>query len=228
MKKYIHLLFLLCLTGNALGQNQENSKAENLQLIEWSKRCIQQFFNVISSDTLIYEPKEWILIVQDALYPIKVEQKPDTLRGCIKLLDNREVFDQYQEISEDPNAFIAISLAYDIISKRTDIKVVQSETTFILDKKGIVLEFYNYVRPIAIRQMITMQTLNIKKNQVHKVLGQDTTNSKWHFQADIQNWVLQRNNKILFQWTPLELVYFNQKYIKKSESKSLIRIKDDY
>ena len=126
------------------------------------KSCIKEFFNAASlSDTLIYEPIEWILIVQDARYPIELkleEQKKDTLRGCVKLLDNRGVFDQYFEISEDPDAFVAVSLVCDMKSKRTGLKVESSEITFVLDDKGRVLEVKDYVRPVAIRQMITMQS----------------------------------------------------------------------
>ena len=95
MRKYIFLFLLLCFTTNVLGQNTESSQTEQHQLVEWSKNCIKEFFNAVSlSDTLIHEPIEWILIVQDARYPIKLkmeEQKTDTLRGCIKLLDSRSI-----------------------------------------------------------------------------------------------------------------------------------------
>lgn len=230
-KKCIYLYIFLCLAGDIYGQTQENSKTENSQLIEWSKKCIQEFFYTTSeSDTILYEPQEWILIVQNALYSLdlKMEEKQETLRGCIRLLDNRGEFDQYQEISEDPDAFIAVSLDYAITSKRTGIKLRQYETTFILDNKGKVIELYDYIRPIAIRQMTTKQTLDIMKDQVCDALGQDTTNSEWIFRSDIQNWVLQKENKILIQMTPLELIYFNQKYMKKPQNKSLIKTNKYY
>lgn len=220
MKKYIYLFLFLCFATNVLGQNAENSQTEQHQLVEWSKSCIKEFFNAASlSDTLIYEPIEWILIVQDARYPIELkleEQKKETLRGCVKLLDNRGVFDQYFEISEDPDAFVAVSLVCDMKSKRTGLKVESSEITFVLDDKGRVLEVKDYVRPVAIRQMITMQVLNMTKQQLAEDLGKDILKLEWKFQSDTQNWILERNGKIIYQWTPLELIYFAQKFMRKN------------
>lgn len=144
------------------------------------------------------------------------EQKKDTLRGCVKLLDNRGVFDQYFEISEDPDAFVAVSLVCDMKSKRTGLKVESSEITFVLDDKGRVLEVKDYVRPVAIRQMITMQVLNMTKQQLAEDLGKDILKLEWKFQSDTQNWILERNGKIIYQWTPLELIYFAQKFMRKN------------
>ena len=193
MRKYIFLFLLLCFTTNVLGQNTESSQTEQHQLVEWSKNCIKEFFNAVSlSDTLIHEPIEWILIVQDARYPIKLkmeEQKTDTLRGCIKLLDSRGVFDQYFEISEAPDAFIAVSLVHNIKSKRTGLKVESGEITFVLDNKGKVLEIKDYVRPMAIRQMTTMLVLDKTKQLLAENLGKDILKLEWKFQSDTQNWV---------------------------------------
>lgn len=219
MKKYIYLFLFLCFATSVLGQNAESAQMEKYQLVEWSKSCIKEFFNAVSlSDTLIHEPVEWILIVQDALYPIGLkvgEQKKDTLRGCIKLLDNRGVFDQYFEISEDPDAFVAVSLVCNMKSKRTGLKVGSTEITFILDDEGRILEVKDYVRPVAIRQMLTMHTLALTKRKLAE-FGEDTLKSEWKYQSDIQNWILERNGKIIFQWMPLDLAYFAQKFMKKN------------
>ena len=219
MRKYIFLFLLLCFTTNVLGQNTESSQTEQHQLVEWSKNRIKEFFNAVSlSDTLIHEPIEWILIVQDARYPIKLkmeEQKTDTLRGCIKLLDSRGVFDQYFEISEAPDAFIAVSLVHNIKSKRTGLKVESGEITFVLDNKGKVLEIKDYVRPMAIRQMTTMLVLDKTKQLLAENLGKDILKLEWKFQSDTQNWVLENDNKIIYRLTPLEIIYFAQKFMRK-------------
>ncbi|NDO59696.1 hypothetical protein [Bacteroides caecimuris] len=219
MRKYIFLFLLLCFTINVLGQNIESSQTEQHQLVEWSKNCIKEFFNAISlSDTLVHEPIEWILIVQDARYPIKLkmkEEKADTLRGCIKLLDNRGVFDQYFEISEVPNAFIAVSLVRSIKSKRTGLKVESGEITFVLDNEGKVLEIKDYVRPVAIRQMTTMLVLGYVKQFLAENLDKDILKLEWKFQSDTQNWVLENDNKIIYQLTPLEIIYYAQKFMRK-------------
>lgn len=220
MKKYIYLFLFLCFATNVLGQNAESVQMEKHQLVEWSKNCIKEAFNAISlSDTLIYEPVEWILIVQDARYPIELkmeEQKKDTLRGCIKLLDNRGVFDQYFEISEASNAFVSVSLVCNIKSKRTGLKVKSSEITFVLDDKGRVLEVKDYVRPVAIRQMITMQVLNSTKQLLAEALGKDILKLEWKFQSDTQNWILERDGKIIYLLTPLEITYIAQKFMRKN------------
>lgn len=126
------------------------------------------------------------------------------------------MFDQYFEISEDPDAFVAVSLVCDMKSKRTGLKVESSEITFVLDDKGRVLEVKDYVRPVAIRQMITMQVLNMTKQQLAEDLGKDILKLEWKFQSDTQNWILERNGKIIYQWTPLELIYFAQKFMRKN------------
>ena len=126
------------------------------------------------------------------------------------------MYDQYFEISEDPDAFVAVSLVCDMKSKRTGLKVESSEITFVLDDKGRVLEVKDYVRPVAIRQMITMQVLNMTKQQLAEDLGKDILKLVWKFQSDTQNWILERNGKIIYQWTPLELIYFAQKFMRKN------------
>ena len=197
MRKYIFLFLLLCFTTNVLGQNTESSQTEQHQLVEWSKNCIKEFFNAVSlSDTLIHEPIEWILIVQDARYPIGV-------------------FDQYFEISEAPDAFIAVSLVHNIKSKRTGLKVESGEITFVLDNKGKVLEIKDYVRPMAIRQMTTMLVLDKTKQLLAENLGKDILKLEWKFQSDTQNWVLENDNKIIYRLTPLEIIYFAQKFMRK-------------
>ena len=221
MKRYIYLFLFIYLMGNISGQNKENSQTEKQWLTEFSKKSIERFFNAISlPDTVFYEPVEWILIVQDVLYPINIkgmemELEEDTLRGCIKLLDNRGDFEQYYEISEVPNAFVAVSLSYNIISKHTGAKVESYETTFILDNEGTILEVKDYVSPIAVRQKLTMQILDMSKSDLIAFLEEDITNLEWELDPDTQNWVLQKNNKNLFQWTPLELAYIAQKCLRK-------------
>lgn len=220
MKKYIYLFLFLCSATSLLGQNVKSTPTEKHQLVEWSKSCIKEFFNAVSlSDTLIHEPAEWILIVQDARYPIELQmegQKKDTLRGCIKLLDNRGVFYQYFEISEVPDAFVAVSLVCDMKSKRTGLKVKSSEITFVLDDKGRVLEAKDYVRPVAIQQMITKQVLDRTKQELAEDLGKDILKLEWKYQSDTQNWILERNGKIIYLWTPIEIAYFAQKFMKKN------------
>ena len=81
-EKVYFLFLLLCFTTNVLGQNTESSQTEQHQLVEWSKNCIKEFFNAVSlSDTLIHEPIEWILIVQDARYPIKLKMEEQNIKS---------------------------------------------------------------------------------------------------------------------------------------------------
>lgn len=111
--------------------------------------------------------------------------------------------------------FIAVSLVHNIKSKRTGLKVESGEITFVLDNKGKVLEIKDYVRPMAIRQMTTMLVLDKTKQLLAENLGKDILKLEWKFQSDTQNWVLENDNKIIYRLTPLEIIYFAQKFMRK-------------
>lgn len=54
--------------------------------------------------------------------PVEVWQedgsyKSDSITGCYKLLDSRNVFDERLFIGEGDEAFVAIALAYEVIDK---------------------------------------------------------------------------------------------------------------
>ena len=219
MRKYIFLFLLLCFTTNVLGQNTESSQTEQHQLVEWSKNCIKEFsmqyhYRILSFMNLLNRSN-----CARRTLSHKIEnggaKNRHTSQLCRKLLDSRGVFDQYFEISEAPDAFIAVSLVHNIKSKRTGLKVESGEITFVLDNKGKVLEIKDYVRPMAIRQMTTMLVLDKTKQLLAENLGKDILKLEWKFQSDTQNWVLENDNKIIYRLTPLEIIYFAQKFMRK-------------
>lgn len=233
MKRYLIIILIVSLTNNIFCQNQNNSSTGNIQLIEWSKQCVKAFNKAFIPDTCFYEPVEWILIAKKAVFnvsQIKCDRNgnmtkiPETLRGCINLLDVRGEFEQYYEISDDPDAFLAVSHGFklkNITTGNTD----YFEKTFILDEEGTVLEFYDYISPKSLHKMRLFETLNAVKSTL-PLAGKDTTNTKWYFDSNIQNWILQKDCKKVIQFTPIELVLFSQKYMDMPKNKSLVRLKD--
>ena len=63
--------------------------------------------------------------------------------------------------------------------------------------------------------MTTMLVLGYVKQFLAENLDKDILKLEWKFQSDTQNWVLENDNKIIYQLTPLEIIYYAQKFMRK-------------
>lgn len=156
--------------GSSISPNATDS-----EIVSWSIKCVTNFVKdkLIAGESL--KMKEWILIEKKVPIPVEVWQedgsyKSDSITGCYKLLDSRNVFDEHIFIGEGDEAFVAIALAYEIIDESGICNYF--EKTFTLNTTGQIIDCHDYIAPLEIQKQKEQMFLKAIK-EVMSSMGKD-------------------------------------------------------
>lgn len=174
MKKFYFILLVVTLI-NISCESSISPNATDSEIVSWSTKCVTDFLEDKLTAGQSLKMKEWILIEKKVPILVEVWQeddsyKSDSITGCYKLLDSRNVFDEHIFIGKGDEAFVAIALAYEVIDKSGICNYF--EKTYTLNTTGQIIDVYDYVTPLEIKKQTEQMFIKAVKEAMSS-MGKD-------------------------------------------------------
>lgn len=150
MWKYCLPLLLVLLACSSHKRPSLPFNPSAYEQIDWSNKCVIDFLNAGLKRGERIKPLELIMVQERKDVVLSFRQVDgtefvDTVYESVKLLDNRDDFNEQMFTGRGINAYLALSLAYIYWSELGD--SCYREKTFTLNRNGDVIDCSDYISP---------------------------------------------------------------------------------